>query len=251
MRNKMYIHLPLSVEPRQSMSLRRQTSAQPRGIMRTSSGHVIRVRRRRLLHHVFVRNDGADRTAISLIFNFGYPNRRPCRRCQQEKEGQDGYQFQHHGYGAKPDVVPSKKPGLSFCFILGKTAQLIPPVVCQLAQPCPRDHDESRSAHIGDEVERQEHDQLDHLNHTPGSIHCRARRLPQHADSRGCIVEEDSVRLNKVLEPESYEGGLAKYLVSSESRHLLTLITCDANDNSHRTRQRGTRPQKILQTDPG
>lgn len=112
-----------------------------------------------------------------------------------------------------------------FRFCLGEAAQLKPSVVRQLAQSCSGDHDESESAHKWNEVKGQEDDQLNDLNHTPRGIDCRACRLSQHFDGIGCIVEENSMRRDEILQSKFYESSLTKLLVNPKCPHCELCVT--------------------------
>lgn len=85
-------------------------------------------------------------------------------RREQEEEGQYRHQLQHHSHSPKPSVLPHPLLNLVLAFLIGQAAQGEPAVVRKCSQPCARDHDEGGCADEGDQVERQEDDQLDDLD---------------------------------------------------------------------------------------
>lgn len=76
--------------------------------------------------------------------------------------------------------------------------QLEVPVVRKCSQPRTRDNNESGRSHVRYQVEREEEDELDDLNETPGLEDSHCRWLPKHLDRVGRVWEDDSMRTDKV-----------------------------------------------------
>lgn len=142
------------------------------------------------------------------LFDLGSPEGRARGRGQQEEEREDRHQFQHHRHGSKPGVVPHATLYLRLALLARETPQLEPSVVRERPQPSARDYDEGRRAHVRDQVEGQEDDQLDDLYEAPRLVDCGGRWLAEHLDGVWGIGEEDAMGRDDVDESFVDEGSL-------------------------------------------
>lgn len=129
-------------------------------------------------------------------------------RREQEEERQYRHQLQHHGHGAEPSVLPHPSRNFVLAFLLGQATQGEPSVVRKGPQPRACDDDESGCADKGDQVERQEDNQLDDLYQTPRLVDCRRTGLSQHLDRVRGVGEQDTVGRDEVREALVNEGCL-------------------------------------------
>lgn len=134
-----------------------------------------------------------------LILNSCSPHGSSRRSRQEEEERQDGDQLEDHGHGAEPDVLPSAVPQCLLLLNLGVALDLEPAVVGELAQSRACDDDKGRSADKGDEVERQEDDELEDLDDAPWRVDRGTCGLSEHSDRGGRIHEENSLGCDKIL----------------------------------------------------
>lgn len=133
-----------------------------------------------------------------LVLDPGGPERGPHRRGQEEEERQHWNQLEQHGCRAEPDAFPRPRLYLPLGLLLAQASKLEPPVVRKLAQSRAGDDDEGRCPDHGDEVEGEEDHELGDLDHAPGRVDGRGRRLAQHLDGGRGIGEEDSVRGDEI-----------------------------------------------------